>query len=280
MATHLYPPQRPLSVGETLDLSFRIYRATVFKCLALAAAAVLGSQLPNLYLLLTGHPLATPMLAAAKLPGYVVCYLAGVVLSMVLNAAIVLRQFRLSSTGEMGGELQGALRRVPALVLFSILFVLIMLACGIPVAGVLASSSLLLRAVLVLVCVAILACVIVRLSVGYVLVVVNNASGPDGLQRSWTLTQGSFWRMTAIYTVALLIFIVFEFLVITAAGFVFVLVATRADIAVVTASYVVVMVALGAFAVPFYMAVQLAVLGDLITRREGADLAQRIAAPA
>jgi hypothetical protein len=40
------------------------------------------------------------------------------------------------------------------------------------------------------------------------------------------------------------------------------------------------MVLLGAIAAPFYSGLMLAVLGDLSVRREGADIAQRIAAAA
>jgi antibiotic biosynthesis monooxygenase (ABM) superfamily enzyme len=99
------------------------------------------------------------------------------------------------------------------------------------------------------------------------------------LRRSWSLTRGSFWRLSAVYTVALIILIVFYVVLGSATAFV-VAVAAHGELAVMTAAYAVVAVALGAFVFPFYSAVQLAVLGDLTARREGIDLAQRISATA
>ncbi len=278
MSAPLYPPQRPLSVGETLDLTFRIYRATLAKCLPVAALAILVSQLPALYLLLTGRGLAARFATVMTEPGYRAIYFLSVVLSLSLNAAILLRQYHLSTGAQAGGELAAALRRTLTLILFVILVGLAGLVCMIPAALLLVSQSY--WPVVALVCTVLVSFVLVRLSSAYALLVVTGSSAPASLRRSWSLTQGSFWRLTGIYTVAIVVLLVFYFLVGTAAGFVFALTATRADIIVITAAYAVVAVALGAFAVPFYMAVQLAVLGDLSTRREGADLAQRIAAPA
>jgi len=52
------------------------------------------------------------------------------------------------------------------------------------------------------------------------------------------------------------------------------------DVAVITATSAVVVTLLGAVITPFYSALVLAVLGDVSVRREGADLAQRLSAPA
>src|SRR5258707_959267 len=55
MPNILYPPPRPQSVGEILDSAFRIFRATLLKCLPYATVAVIASQLPNIYYLATGR---------------------------------------------------------------------------------------------------------------------------------------------------------------------------------------------------------------------------------
>src|SRR6266700_2685475 len=57
MANTLYPPPRPQSVGEILDSAFRIFRATLVKCLPYAIAAVIAGLLPNIYDLATGRGL-------------------------------------------------------------------------------------------------------------------------------------------------------------------------------------------------------------------------------
>ena len=59
MINALYPPARPQSVGEVLDLAFRIFGATLLKCLPFAALAVIAGQLPNAYTLSSGQPLLT-----------------------------------------------------------------------------------------------------------------------------------------------------------------------------------------------------------------------------
>src|SRR6516162_8304359 len=45
MSTVPYPPQRQLSVGEVLDLSFQIYRTTFVRCLLFATCGVIAGQL-------------------------------------------------------------------------------------------------------------------------------------------------------------------------------------------------------------------------------------------
>jgi hypothetical protein len=276
MNTPLYPPQRPLSVGEALDLTFRIYRGTVVKCLPLAALAILGAQLPTLYLLSAGRGLNTSLLVTMREPGYRVVYFVSVLLSLVLNATILLRQYKLSTGSQPGGEVAAMARRVLALLVFTLLLVFALLVCLAPAALLLAGVPKWLAAVL---CLVLISYVFVSLSCAYAVLVLERARPMTSLRRSWSLTRGSFWRLTAVYTVALIILVVFYVVLGTATGFVVALVA-HGELAVITAAYAVVAVALGAFVVPFYSAVQLAVFGDLTARREGTDLAQRISATA
>ena len=276
MTTPLYPPQRPLSVGETLDLTFRIYRATVIKCLPLAVLAVLGSQLPALYLLASGRGLKASVLVTMQEPGYQMVNLVSVLLSLVLNATILLRQYKLITGSQPGGEVAIMARRLLGLLGFTLLLGLALLVCCAPAALLLTGLPQWLVAVL---CLALISYVFVALSCAYVVLIVEGARPMASLRRSWSLTRGSFWRLTAVYTVALIILIVFYIVLGSATAFV-VAVAAHGELAVMTAAYAVVAVALGAFVFPFYSAVQLAVLGDLTTRREGTDLAQRISATA
>ena len=276
MSTPLYPPQRPLSVGETLDLTFRIYRGTVVKCLPLAALAILGSQLPTLYLLASGRGLNTSMLVTMREPGYEAVYLVSVVLSLMLNATILLRQYRLSTGSLPGGELPTMARRVLVLIGFSVLLGFAAIVCLAPAALLWAGLP---EWLVIVLCVVLLSYVLVALSCSYAVLILEGAGPMASLLRSWSLTRGSFWRLTAVYTVALIILAVFYLVLGTATAFV-VAVAAHGELAVVTAAYAVIAVALGAFVVPFYSAVQLAVFGDLTARRQGTDLAQRISATA
>jgi maltodextrin utilization protein YvdJ len=108
---------------------------------------------------------------------------------------------------------------------------------------------------------------------------VEDAGPAASLTRSWRLTSGSFWRLSVIYTVALIILIALELVIAALAGFLAGVV-VHGDVAMVTAFAEVIGIILGALVTPFYGALALAVLADLKVRREGADLAQRISATA
>jgi len=203
-----YPPQRQLSVGEVLDLSFRIYRATLVKCLWFATCSVLAGQLPSIYMLVKGRTLP-------------------------------------HGAGGMGT----------------------VLACFVP--AFVTSGTL--RVLLSLAAVIALCYGVVAISCAQTILLVDGAGPASSLSRSWRLTSGSFWRLTLIYTVALLIFLALYLVIAAVAGFLAGVVA-RGDVAMFTAFAEVIGVILGALATPFYGALALAVLADLKVRKEGADL--------
>src|SRR5215472_15040760 len=98
MANILYPPSRPQSVGEILDSAFRIFRATVVRCLPFGALALIAGQLPNMYYLGTGGVQA--MGAAAYKPLWWVLYVLGYAISLVMWSVILLRQYALARGAE------------------------------------------------------------------------------------------------------------------------------------------------------------------------------------
>jgi len=279
MANITYPPPRPLSVGEVLDLTFRIFGSTLVKCLLFAILAILASQASNIYVVLTrGGSVAQALLNQSHDPVFWVIYVVGALLAAVLYAAIFLRQHRMITAGAAGSEFAAATRRLPALVLLSIVSGLIFV---VPVfaisAGVGAGGGSLMWIGLLLL---IPACyILVQLSASWAALLIGGAGPFEALARSWRLTYGSFWRLTLIYTVAIIIIIVAYFLLMLIAGAI-AAVFGRGDVVVFMAAYTVVIVAMGALLAPFFTALQLAVFGDLSVRREGADLAQRISASA
>jgi membrane associated rhomboid family serine protease len=99
------------------------------------------------------------------------------------------------------------------------------------------------------------------------------------MSHSWQLTRGNFWRLSIIYSVGVVLLLVFYALASVAGGVVALFVG-RGDLVVFLAVSSVVIALLAALFTPFYHALILAVFGDLAARREGADLAQRISAPA
>src|SRR5262249_40833928 len=99
------------------------------------------------------------------------------------------------------------------------------------------------------------------------------------MSHSWELTRGNFCRLSVIYTVGVVLLLVFYFLASIVGGMA-ALWLGRGDVLVVMAVTTAVIALLAALFTPFYHALVLAVFGDLSARREGADLAQRISAPA
>jgi len=281
MSTVPYLPQRQLSVGEVLDLSFRIYRTTFVRCLLFATCGVIAGQLAGIYALIRGRNLAqgaagmAGMLALMQDQTLVALYVVGLVLTLIFYAAVLLRQRAIVTDGAVGGELAAALRRTPALVALVILIGLGCLALFVPVFVTTGA----LRGLLALAALVVLCYGLVALSCAMTVLLVEDAGPVASLTRSWRLTSGSFWRLSVIYTVALIILIALELVIAAMAGFLAGVV-VHGDVAMVTAFAEVIGIILGALVTPFYGALALAVLADLKVRREGADLAQRISATA
>ena len=281
MSTVPYPPQRQLSVGEVLDLSFQIYRTTFVRCLLFATCGVIAGQLAGIYALIRGRNLAhgtagmAGMLALMQDPTLVALYVVGLVLTLIFYAAVLLRQRAIITDGAVGGELAAALRRTPALVALVILIGLGCLALFVPVFV----TGGALRGLLVLAALVVLCYGLVALSSAMTVLLVEEAGPVASVTRSWRLTSGNFWRLSVIYTVALIILIALELVIAALAGFLAGAL-VHGDVAMVTAFAEVIGIILGALVTPFYGALALAVLADLKVRREGADLAQRISATA
>ena len=276
MINALYPPARPQSVGEVLDLAFRIFGATLLKCLPFAALAVIAGQLPNAYTLSSGQPLLTnPQVALQRLfdPKFWLLELVAIFLTVILTNAVVLRQYALITAQPMSGSaaLSAGMRHAPGIVLIWILIALPWV-----LFGVLALNGAALLCLLVFVIASIL---VLRWSCAVVVCLVTERGPLKSMSRSWQLTRGQFWRLSLIYSVGLVLLIVLYVLsgVISS---VVALMFVRGNLAMITAAATVVVVLMGGFATPFYSALALAILGDLSVRSEGSDLQRRISVPA
>lgn len=276
MASSLYPPPRPLAVGETLDLAFRIFRATLITCLAYSGLAVIAGELPNIYNIARQRPLVT--LLEEREPVYWLLYLLGTITAVVLCSALLLRQHAIASGGrpDTGAELPVVLRRLPGLLAALVLFSLTTSVWFVPLVAF-RSSDILTQGLVVALLSIPATWVGVALSCSWPAFLLGGAGAAASLARSWRLVRGSWWRLAAIYTVGLLLLIV----LLTIAGALAMIVAVpmaRGDLAILSAVTTVVVVILNAIGLPFFIALMLAVYGDLTVRREGADLAQKIAA--
>jgi len=276
MSEALFPPPRPLSVGEVLDLSFRIYRRTFVKCLVFGGLVVVANWLPNLYAIARGQTVVQSMVKpVADVPHSLIVVLASL-LAVVFPVAIISRQYRMVTGQDIGGELLRTLRLFWRIVLICILYFLVSLACLVPVVPAFLASGLA-RYALIAVLLLPLGYVLLRLTSAFTAMVIEDTSASGSLSRSWELTGGSVLRLTAIYTVAIFLLLVMYIVIGSLTAFLYAVLG-KGDVALIAAGIGVVTVAAGALASPYYSALGLAVFGDLVVRREGADLSQRISA--
>jgi len=285
MTQILYPPSRPQSVGEVLDTGFRIFTTSLVKCLPYAALAVVSGQLPTLYQVAIGRSLLQAAQQRYRDPVWWLLEALAIVGTITLSNALLMRQHALATArpAATGAELARGLRLVPAVLLIGLLVVLAMvpsgMVAGLSVGMLRGGASGLVVLLVVLAALTPAAWVLLRWSCSVPTLVITGRGALASMSHSWQLTAGNFWRLSLIYTVAIILIVVLYVLSGIVSGIVSLLIA-RGDIAVITATAAAIVVLLGAIATPFYSALAVAVLGDLSVRKEGGDLAQRIAAPA
>jgi Membrane domain of glycerophosphoryl diester phosphodiesterase len=300
MGNILYPPSRPQSVGEVLDSAFRIYSTTLLKCVPYSFTSVILGQMLSLYDVLHRH-VATPTALRAgrvQLPGplWWVLLVVIVVASTMFANAVFLRQYALATghAAAMRAELDTGLRRAPGTLLIGLLIALAFVLSLIPVVLVLASigaafgitrtgaagpSQIWLGIGIILAMLLAGSWVAIRWACSVPVYLLTQRGPLASMSHSWELTAGNFWRLSAIYTVGAILLVVFYLLASIVGGMAAVWLG-RGDVVVWVAVSSAVIALLAALFTPFYHALILAVFGDLSARREGADLAQRISAPA
>lgn len=257
MSQILYPPGRPLSIGQVLDTGFRIFQQTLPRCLIYGALYVVASQLPNIYHLAAGRPLGERSWGD---PLWWVSYVLGALGSFLLCSCIILRQRAMAEgrATSVSAEVRTAIRRLPQLLLMLIL-VLAMVGVGL---ALLVLPGLYLM---------------VALALTWHALLLQDLGPVEAIRYSLGLIRENWWRTAVVFGIGLaVVFMFYGFGLMLA--FVIAPFAGAEDIALVTAVSSTIIVAIGAIAVPFGCALLLAVFGDLRVRREGVDLERRIAA--
>lgn len=271
MSSAFYPPTRPSSVGEVLDLAFGIFKATLVKGLPYGICAVVAQWLPNIYDLGRGAT-AHPVLDGSQ-PVRLVIYGVGVLLALMAWSALLLRQRALIEhrPTSMALELGEALRRLPSFFVATVLFLVI-------VAGGFALLTLVpphYRLGLRLVLIVLGMYFAVLLSCTWPAVLLAGQGPLGALRQSARLVLGNWRRVATVFAVGAVVVIVVSMLVgalITA-----IVSSLGAGITVSSSVFMEVATALGAVMAPFAGALLLATFGDLRVRKEGTDLQQRVA---
>ncbi|HVW70091.1 MAG TPA: hypothetical protein VHB68_14030 [Steroidobacteraceae bacterium] len=273
MSAAFYPPDRPLTVGEVLDLAFRIFKVTLVRGLPYGIWAMLAGQLANIYELVRGVAAGPHESFGGGRLIWLALYLAGILLTLVAWSGLLIRQRAIIEDRPTGfkSELGATLRRLPAFVVATLL-VLAAVGAGLMVVRIIPRAYYywtLVPAVLLSAYLAIL------LSCTWPAVLFAG-SGPFGaLRLSVKLVYGSWWRLCTVYGVGAAVVLVLALLI--GALIAIVMPALVTDVSVGTSVFAVVANTLRALLAPFAGALLLATFGELRVRREGIDLQQRIA---
>lgn len=254
MAQLAWAPPRPQSIGEILDAAFRIFQATLWKCVPYGLAAMLAAQAANVYDLLRG---VAPRGFGVNDPVWWTLYLLGAFGTLVCWSAILLRQHAMlrGEPVSTARELGQTLRRAPALLA---LVVAMLLAAAVGFAAFVIPGVYL----------------SVALPLAWPAFVIEQRGPLEALRVSLQLTRGQWWRTAGVLTIGFTIVLVFVFgVTITAVALPL---AGGADVAVTTAVIAAVFIAMAALGAPFFAALLIATHGDLQVRRNGLDLEQRL----
>jgi hypothetical protein len=271
MSSAFYPPARPLSVGEVLDLVFQIFKATLVKGLPYGICAVVAQQLPNVYALASGVTVRQAL--SAGQPIGVALFAVGVLLALVAWSALLLQQRAIieQRPTSIKSELGEALRRLPSFFVATLLF-LVVVGSGVAVMMVMPPQY----RTGVRIPVEILSVYLAVLLSCTWPAVLFAGQGPLGaLRQSARLVWGNWWRIAVVYVVGAAVVIVAS--VLLGALIAAIVSSLGAGIPVMTSVFTEVANVLGAVTAPFAGALLLGTFADLRVRKEGTDLKQRIA---
>ncbi|HEY6515802.1 MAG TPA: hypothetical protein VIY50_06630 [Steroidobacteraceae bacterium] len=290
-------PSSPLDIGAVLDNWLRLFRASFGSCWAIALLAAVAGALVE-YTVTPRAPMAAgsslqqylAYLSAFRGPGVLLPDLALWLITLVIYGALLAQQaavVRGEETSPFGDALAKGLRRLPQMLLGTLLLILIVLAICIPL-GIAVAVMLVLRhspmAVLlgslaIVAVVIVLLYVSVRLQIWMAVMFSENRSGAASLGRSWDLVKGHWWRVTGIGFVSGIVISILSWAVGAAIGLVIgvmVVHGTTADLLlrrvqlIGAASQVARLLTM-----PLLTAVWFAIYQDMRLRREGGDLAAR-----
>lgn len=274
MSAAFYPPERPLTVGEVLDLAFRIFKVTLVRGLPYGIGAMLAGQLANIYDLVRGAKIVAHESFGGGRPVWLALYCVGILLTLTAWSALLIRQRALieDRPTTYASELAATLRRLPVFLLATLLFFAVA-GAGFGAAMLVPSAYYhwaLVPAALSCVYLAIL------LSCTWPAVLFTDASPWGALWRSARWVHGNWWRLCAVYTVGAAVVLVLALLI--GALIAVTMPVLVSDVSVGTSTFAVVVAdLLRAVLAPFLGALLLATFGELRVRRDGRDLQQRVA---
>lgn len=278
-------PSAPSGIGGVLDDSFKLYRNAFAKSWGLALCGQVLLAIPAMVLrfqikdanFTAGN--AQAALAVFKSPSVWLSYLAMVVVAMGFYNALVAQIDGSAKSREqsVGASLRTGFRLLPRSILLIAVLMGAVLAAALATGIVIGGFSNFLSAIVSGVLVAALAVAAIyvwgRAFLANIALVVEDAAVFRSLGISWTLIKGHWWRTSTVYSVALIIVMVFYVIIIVANGIAGV--ALRGSFTAETVLSPLVTILGGSVPMSFLPAVLLSTYYDLKLRQEGADLASR-----
>jgi len=277
-------PTAPRSIGGVLDDAIRLYRVSFAKTwpLALCGRLILAAPLLILQFQFAGARTGDTqaMLGMVKSPSTWLPYLVATIVTIGFYNALLVQidGFAAPRTETFGRSLGLGFRLLPRTLVLFIVMVAAATLAGVCVGvafGML--NAILSTAVRILLVTAVLLLGIYawgRAFLANVALVVEDAGVFKSLGMSWTLIGDHWWRTATVYTIAIIIILVFNVVIAIADGLVGTLLHNYFAVAAVIGQLVAVVG--GAVVMPFVPAVLLVMYYDLKLRKEGTDLAGRV----
>lgn len=260
MPNALYPPLKPRSFAELLDVVLQIFRLSLLKCLPYATLATIAGQLWSLYDLWRGR---VPVLDAND-PVGVAIYGVGTLIFVMLAMTILLRQSAIAAGRPVAGsaDLLDTLRRAPAIVAISLL-------AGAAVAVFMVPALALAppyRTTGIIVMLAPAIYIGIALSFALPALVLARKGVLASIAYSFRLVRGNWWRVAAMYGVGIGVVLTLWTLV---AAIIAMASSDNAadDAAISRAVSAAAVLAVFAIGLTFYSALTLALFGDLEVRK-------------
>jgi len=284
-------PTAPRSIGGILDDGIKLYRDAFANSWPLALCAQLVLSIPAFIMQYEFHGVLVTggnqqaVLSIFRSPAVWLPYLVGVIVFFGFYNALILQLDGIATTKVMsrGSSVAAGFRLLPRTILLFIVMFIALMGAGVVVgvlAGILGGLHLsVMVGVLVVAFAAIAIYVWGRAFLSNIALIIEDAGVFKSLGISWSLIKDHWWRTATIYTIALILVMVFYVIVSLVNGALAGAVLSSPFGIGALVSHVVSIVG-GTVLMSFVPAVLLATYHDLKLRKEGADLASRVDAVA
>ena len=264
-------PTAPLSIGGVIDDAIKLYLTSFSRCWPIALVAALISvalsltltpQLPQSFA--NGREALEQMLAVERSPWFLGSSLLLLLVSLLFHGALLARQNAVARNDEsftFARALATGVRKLPSMVVAGVILLLIV---------TLGLVALIIPGLYL----------IGRLVLWMPALFVDDAGPLESVETTWKLTRGHWWRAAAIVTVAVIIVLVFSFVLSTVAGLIAGLSTAfgHGGLSGRLHALQLISAATNIITLPMAPALWLAMYNDFKLRREGGDLAARVGA--